>query len=124
MGLLKTSDYKSERMGITIPMAYAKIVYVNIDNNGNATATFCIQQTRENTTTKEPLDIVQFSTMIDKNIPVFEQIYTSAKNSTFIGWEDDIVEEEIPVEDTTNEAVEDDESVIEDVEEAISEEDE
>lgn len=90
---LKTRAYKVEGYDLTLPSAYAKITNVVIDKEGNATATFFIQQSREATMNSTPLVIQNLDCKIDKNLPIYEQIYATSKIFMFKGWEDDIVVE-------------------------------
>lgn len=91
MGLIKKGNYDIEGLGITIPQAYARLISVSLDCNGNANAVFNIHQNREDTVEKSPLDKVYINTKIDKDLPVYEQIYIAAKEEIFADWEDDIV---------------------------------
>lgn len=91
MGFIRKKEYTIENLGITIPEAYAKIERLLIDNDGNAHATFNIHQSRENTNNKIPLERKTFSVIIDKTLPIYSQVYISAKNEIFSDWEDDIV---------------------------------
>lgn len=88
---LKTTNYQIEEKGITIDTAYAKIDSIYIKGN-KATANFAIQQSREQTETLEPLDIVSVTCIADKEKPLHEQMYVKAKEEVFKDWEDDIVE--------------------------------
>ena len=93
MGLKLTTGYEVKDMGITIPEAYAKISYVNINENGMANAVINIQQTRDDVINKTPLDRVYIKAQIDKELPIYSQLYIVAKEKEiFAGWEDDIVE--------------------------------
>ena len=93
MGLIKKDNYNVEELGITIPQAYARLISISLDCNGNANAIFNIHQNREDTVKKSPLDKAYINTKIDKDLPVYEQIYIAAKEEIFADWEDDIVEE-------------------------------
>lgn len=90
---LKTKSYKVEDYNLTLPNAYAKITNVVIDKDGNATATFSIQQTREAAMNSAPLSVHNLDCKINKNLPIYEQIYAISKIFMFNGWEDDIVVE-------------------------------
>ena len=89
----KTTNYEAKAYGITVPEAYARITKVNVDVDGKATATFEIQQNRENVGSKASLALVPFRCDIDKEQPLHKQIYEKAKEGYFKDWEDDIVEE-------------------------------
>lgn len=92
MGLKLTTGYEIKNMGITIPEAYAKISFVEIDSNGIANATIDIQQTREDVLNKKSLDRVYIQKEINKEEPIYSQLYIAAKKEIFADWEDDIVE--------------------------------
>ncbi len=94
MGLL-IKDYKLNEFDITIPVAYARLVDVNILLDGDAKAIFEIQQNREDVGVKKPFERKYCMYKIDKNLPIHEQIYTKAKADIFIDWEDDIVEQNL-----------------------------
>lgn len=89
MGFIK-KNYVNERMGIELPEAYARICDISVDGGNNAQAIFIIQQSREATYDKQPIDGVVFNMCIDRSKPVYEQIYSAAKESIFSDWEDDI----------------------------------
>lgn len=89
----KKSNYEIKEMGLTIPEAYAQIVHLTTDINGNATAVFEVQQDRDSIAKKKAFENVRYGTKIDKNLPVYKQVYEKAKETIFAGWEDDIVEE-------------------------------
>mgnify|MGYP003296404535 CR=1 FL=1 len=90
---LKTTNYEVKKFGITVPTAYARLTNVSIDVNGDAFGVFEIHQERDDLTTSEALDRVYLTTTINKDLPIYSQIYTKAKAEIFTGWEDDIVEE-------------------------------
>lgn len=88
---LKTHSYSVDDLGLTIPIAYAKITDITIDPDGNANAVFAIQQSREEVNTSRPLEEKRITCQIDKTLPIYEQIYNTAKVFMFKDWEDDIV---------------------------------
>ena len=88
---LKRTNYESKALGITVPEAYARLTRVSVNVHGVATATFEIQQTREEVGTKKALALVPFSCDIDKEQPLHRQIYEKAKEKRFKDWEDDKV---------------------------------
>ena len=90
---LKKSNYEIKEMGITIPEAYAQITHLSTDLNGNATAVFEVQQSRESIMKNRAFETIRYGTKIDKDLPVYKQVYEKAKETIFEGWEDDIVEE-------------------------------
>lgn len=92
---LKTSNYNVKDMGITLPTAYAQITHLSIDLNGNANAIFTIQQNRDMISTNEAIDTKHIRCDINKEEPIYEQIYIIAKQAIFEGWEDDIIESEV-----------------------------
>ena len=99
---LKTTNYTVESLGITVPEAYAKINNVSIkefkelvkayNEAGIAMAQFYIQQSREDMSLR-PFKIENFRVEINKDLPIFSQLYVASKETLFEGWEDDIVEE-------------------------------
>ena len=89
---LKTTNYTVESLGITVPEAYAKIKNLSVNEEGIAIAQFFIQQTREDMNL-DPFKIENFRVKIDKDLPIFSQVYIASKEALFHGWEDDIVKE-------------------------------
>ena len=90
---LKTKDYKVDKYDIVLPEAYARLVRVSIDIQGDASGMFEINKTRKDMLTKESFEVKYVSCKIDKNLPIYEQLYNKAKETKFAGWEDDIVDE-------------------------------
>lgn len=90
---LKTTNYKVEDYNLVLPTAYAKITNIEITPDGDASATFAIQQTREDVDNNTPLAELCLDCRIDKTLPIYEQIYTISKLFMFKNWEDDIVVE-------------------------------
>jgi hypothetical protein len=90
MGLIKT-NYMIEDMGIILPKAYAQINNISVGIDGNAIATFLIQQSREDIINKDSCDTIIFRCPIDKTLPIHKQIYEKSKLEIFKDWEDDIV---------------------------------
>ncbi len=90
---LKKSNYEVKEMGINIPEAYAQITQITTDINGVANAVFEIQQDRESVSKKRAIDVVKFGAEIDKEQPLYKQMYEKAKETVFVDWEDDIVTE-------------------------------
>lgn len=91
MGLIKRNGYNVK--GIELEEAYAKINRLYIEYGSMAKVYFGISNTRENIDEGNSLKEIQFSCYIDKNAPIYEQIYVSAKAGIFQDWEDDIVVE-------------------------------
>jgi stringent starvation protein B len=87
----KTTNYKVEAFGITVPEAYARVTDVSLNMKGEAIATFEIQKTRNDVKAKHPFSRVQIKCDIDKEQPLHKQIYEKAKEEYFKEWEDDIV---------------------------------
>ena len=97
---LKTTNYELKSFGITIPEAYARLTDISINVNGWATGTFKIHQTREDLAISIPLEKKYIEVFINKDLPIYTQIYNASKEKIFVGWEDDIVENiEITEED-------------------------
>lgn len=99
MGLINTNGYIVK--GVLIKPAYAKVVSFYFDEREGQTrssAVFGISTTRENLNSKLVLSTEILDITIDKQADnVFQEIYDQAKNTIFVGWEDDIV---IPTEET------------------------
>lgn len=91
MGLIKNS-YKSEKLNIDITPAYAMVGKIEIEND-TAMAEMKIHISRENLEMYEPLETINISCPIDRNVSVYEQIYLEAKKGLFKEWQDDIQEE-------------------------------
>lgn len=91
MGLIKNS-YKSEKLNIDITPAYAMVGKIEIEND-NAIAEMKIHKNRENLEMYDPLETINITCNIDRNISVYEQIYLEAKKGLFKEWQDDIKEE-------------------------------
>lgn len=91
---LKTTNYKIDDLGITVPEAYAQITMLSINKNGHATAEFSIQQSRDDIGAKGALSRQVISGEIDKTSHVYPQMYAMAKEKYFTDWEDDIVDGE------------------------------
>ena len=91
MGFKKT-NYKAKNLGLTIPQAYAQIASLNIDLDGRAGAIFEIQQNRESIKGMSAIACEFVQGKIDKNLPVYKQMYELAKQTVFKDWDDDIVE--------------------------------
>lgn len=89
MGFIK-KNYVNERMGLAFDEAYARICDISVDGENNAQAIFIIQQSREATYDKQPIEGVVFNMCIDRSKSVYEQLYSAAKESIFSDWEDDI----------------------------------
>ncbi len=99
---LKTTDYDVRGLGITVPTAYAQITSLFINKDSVAQAEFSIQQNREDIKERNAFAKETFNCLVDKNEPIYTQVYNKAKVAIFNGWEDDIVdesEENVPVVD-------------------------
>ena len=91
MGLIKNS-YKSEKLNIDISPAYAMVGRISIEND-TAIAEMKIHKSREDLEEYEPLETINITCPIDRNVSVYEQIYLEAKKGLFKEWQDDIQEE-------------------------------
>lgn len=100
MGLIKKDGYNVK--GVELPEAYAKITKIYMDRGNLARTYFGISSNRENINNNDWLVELEFPCYVDKNLPIYEQVYVLAKDNLFRGWEDDIVEE-VPVEEEHNE---------------------
>lgn len=99
MGLIKKNGYNVK--GIELETAYAKINRLYIERGNMAVTYFGISNSRENINNGNSLEEIRFECSIDKNEPIYEQIYVNSKLNIFSGWEDDIVVEEPVVEEDT-----------------------
>lgn len=90
---LKTTDYEVRGLGITVPTAYAQITQLLINKDNLAQATFSVQQNREDIKERTAFAKETFTCLVDKNEPIYTQVYNKAKVAIFNGWEDDIVDE-------------------------------
>lgn len=91
---LKTTDYRVVDFGLTIPTAYARVTNLNIDTLGNAYYTVEVHQNRDDIFQRNPLEVHQFNCRVNKNEPLYTQLYNEAKSYVFRDWEDDIIEDE------------------------------
>ena len=90
MGLI-ISNYTVKDYGITLDNAYAQLTSINVGIDSKASCIFEIQQTREDIKNKESLERKFFSCEINKDLPLYRQVYQKAKEDIFPEWEDDIV---------------------------------
>lgn len=105
MGLIKRNGYNVK--GVELSEAYAKINRLYIEHGNKANVYFGISNNRENINDGNSLEEIHFECYVDKSLPIYEQIYTLAKENNFQGWEDDIVvdepsDSEIVEEETPN----------------------
>ena len=97
---LKTTNYEAKEFGITLPTAYARLTRIGVDIDGEAYGTFEIHQNRDDIdNNKSPFERQFLNCKINKDLPIYSQMYQKAKEDLFIDWEDDIVEEIIISED-------------------------
>jgi hypothetical protein len=107
---LKTTNYEVKKLGIALPIAYAKIENLVIRGK-YARADFVIQIDRKATESKAPIERVSVEFALNRNESPFVTAYNTAKMSykgnaineetgeiervtkynPFYGWEDDIV---------------------------------
>ena len=92
MGFMR-KNYEIEDNGIILPEAYAQINNLSVNIDGMANAMFVIQKDRDSVSTKKSLDTIVYRCEVDKNLPIFKQVYENAKKDIFNEWTDDIVEE-------------------------------
>lgn len=88
---LKTNNYNIDGINLTLPTAYAQITHISINLDGTANAMFAIQQNRNMISTNNAIETKHISCSIDKEQPIYSQIYIKAKETLFEGWEDDII---------------------------------
>jgi hypothetical protein len=87
---LKKQNYAIEELGITLPEAYCLVTSVRMDRSVMRVVAE-IQQTREATSQKEPLERVFVNGPFDITQPSFPQAYALVKQQLGDGWGDDIV---------------------------------
>ena len=87
---LKKDNYIIEKLNIEISPAYAMVGRIEIENN-SVIAEMKIHKTREDLEKYEPLESIYITCNLDRNKPVYEQIYNEAKNGLFKEWENDIL---------------------------------
>lgn len=98
MGLIKRDGYVFK--GVELRPAYAKIVTLEANTNGNQEneenilrVVFGISTLRENLDRGDILTYENFICPFDRSKDeLFNQAYTAAKQSLFEGWEDDIIQ--------------------------------
>lgn len=88
---LKKEIYKSEKLNIDITPAYAMVGKIEIEND-TAMVEMKIHKSREDLEEYEPLETINITCPIDRNVSVYEQIYLEAKKGLFKEWQDDILE--------------------------------
>ena len=88
---LKKFNYTVQTLNVVVPNAYAKLTDIFVDTNGNANGTMIIQRDRDSINSLQPFDIVEISCKVDKDLPIYKQLYDKAKETSFSDWEDDIV---------------------------------
>ena len=59
-----------------------------------ASATFTVQQSRDMISTNEAIETKHIRCPIDKEQPLYAQLYIKAREDLFKGWEDDIIKSE------------------------------
>ena len=91
MGLIKT-NYIDKDTNIHLENAYAKLDRIYLEHGTKANSYFKISDSRENAENYAALNTIHFECEIDKKLPIYEQIYTKAKEEIFTDWKDDIVE--------------------------------
>ena len=91
MGLIK-DNYKIEKLNIDITPAYAMVGKIEIEND-TAIAEMKIHKSREDLEMYEPLETINITCPIDRNLSVYEQIYIEAKKGLFKDWKDSIESE-------------------------------
>lgn len=92
MGLIK-KDYIIPGLGIPLDQAYAQVVMVSSENEGNTISIVQVKRKREDFENKElqPFQTVAVPFTANKDVPLWEQAYQHAKETYFSDWEDDLV---------------------------------
>ena len=108
---LKTENYVSKSMGITLPKAYAVLKNLIIETDNRARAIFAVQASRENAENYNAIDKVEVRFTWDRKTDPAKMAYETAKTETrtvevydenrksevkteygtLYGWQDDIV---------------------------------
>ena len=114
---LKTTNYEVEKLGITLPQAYAIIGEMQIAKSGSGFAKMYVQATRDAALKLQPLEEKRIDFKWDRKQDIATCVYETAKqkkirkertgefaadgtpieveivlNEQFFGWEDDIIE--------------------------------
>ena len=89
---LKKKNYEVEKIGITLPLAYAQVREISIYEN-ECNATIFVHKNRETVERFAPIETKTLCFKFDRSENLLEQIYAKAKGSYFADWEDDIVTE-------------------------------
>lgn len=111
---LKTTNYVSKRLNITLPEAYAKLTELTLQKDNNARAIFSIQSSREDINTLAPIDKVEVNFVWDRKTDLAKMAYETAKteikvyevfnketgemetksiSSILFGWDNDFINE-------------------------------
>ena len=89
---LKKKNYEVEKIGITLPLAYAQVREISIYEN-ECNATIFVHKDRESIEKFAPIETKTLCFKFERSKNLLEQIYDKAKESYFGNWEDDIVTE-------------------------------
>lgn len=76
---LKTNNYVSKRLNITLPEAYAKLTELTLQKDNQARAIFSIQSSREDIKTLAPIDKVEVNFVWDRKADICKMAYEVAK---------------------------------------------
>lgn len=79
---LKTTNYVSKSMGITLPIAYAVLKNLIIETNNRARAIFAIQTSREAAQQYNAIDEVEVHFVWDRKTDAAKMSYETAKTQT------------------------------------------
>lgn len=102
MGLKKT-NHTIEKLGLTIPEAYASIRNLYI-NGEHGAAEFAVQTSRDHSFNKQPLEVITVEFPVKRDENPYQTAYNYAKSEEFVtrgdktirymrpffGWQDDI----------------------------------
>ena len=90
--MLKTTNYKTEKIGITLPVAYAILDGLHCDKN-QVCATFGVYESRSQSSMYNAIEKKTIRFTWDRISNLAEQAYQRAKQvgGIFEGWQDDIV---------------------------------
>ena len=76
---LKTTNYVSKRLNVSLSEAYAKLTELTLQKDNQARAIFSIQSTRENIENLAPIDTVEVNFVWDRKTDLAKMAYEEAK---------------------------------------------
>jgi hypothetical protein len=88
---LKKKNYEVEKIGITLPLAYAQVREISIYEN-ECNATIFVHKDRESIEKFAPIETKTLCFKFDRSKNLLGQIYENAKEKFFHDWQDDIIQ--------------------------------